>query len=79
MFEKQAEENGFGLGCTVNSTIAWQKGAEFGYNKGKEEANEKLYKAKEIISKLYSAGRDVLICLAELDEDIKQAEQFLKE
>ncbi len=33
MFEKEAEENGFGIGCTVRPTIAWQKGAEFGYNK----------------------------------------------
>ena len=36
MFEKEAEENGFGLGCTVNPTVAWQKGAEFGYNKANE-------------------------------------------
>lgn len=33
MFENEAEENGFGIGCTVKPTIAWQKGAEFGYNK----------------------------------------------
>ena len=39
MFEKEAEENGFGIGCTVNPTIAFQKGAEFGYNK----TNEWLY------------------------------------
>lgn len=32
----EAEENGFGIGCTVNPTIAFQKGAEFGYNKAKE-------------------------------------------
>ncbi len=36
MFEKEAEENGFGIGCTVNPTTAFQKGAEFGYNKAKE-------------------------------------------
>lgn len=36
MFEKEAEENGFGIGCTVNPTIAFQKGAEFGYNKANE-------------------------------------------
>ena len=36
MFEKEADENGFGLGCTVNPTVAWQKGAEFGYNKANE-------------------------------------------
>lgn len=34
--EKEAEENGFGIGCTVNPTIAWQDGAEFGYNKANE-------------------------------------------
>lgn len=36
MFEKEAEENGFGIDCTVNSTVAWQKGATFGYNKANE-------------------------------------------
>ena len=36
MFEKEAEENGFGIGCTVNPTTAFQKGAEFGYNKANE-------------------------------------------
>ena len=36
MLEKDAEENGFGIGCTVNPTVAWQKGAEFGYNKANE-------------------------------------------
>jgi hypothetical protein len=36
MFENEAEENGFGIGCTVRPTIAWQKGAEFGYNKANE-------------------------------------------
>lgn len=46
-----------------------------------ENGNEhdQLIKAKEIMSKLYYAGRDVLMCQAELTEDIKQAEQFLKE
>lgn len=39
MFEKEAEENGFGIGCTVNPTIAFQKGAEFGYNKTNEWHN----------------------------------------
>lgn len=42
MFEKEAEENGFGIGCTVNPTTAFQKGAEFGYNK----ANEWHYPSK---------------------------------
>lgn len=42
MFEKEAEENGFGIGCTVNPTIAFQKGAEFGYSK----ANEWHYQSK---------------------------------
>lgn len=36
MFENEAEENGFGIGCTVSPTIAWQKGAEFGYDKANE-------------------------------------------
>lgn len=36
MFEKEAEENGFGIGCTVNPTTAFQKGVEFGYNKANE-------------------------------------------
>ena len=36
MFEEEAEENGFGIGCTVNSTTSWCKGAEFGYNKANE-------------------------------------------
>lgn len=42
MFEKEAEENGFGIGCTVNPTIAFQKGAEFGYNKAFVEADKNL-------------------------------------
>lgn len=36
MFGNEAEENGFGIGCTVNPTKAWQKGAEFGYDKANE-------------------------------------------
>lgn len=28
MSEKEAEENGFGIGCTVNPTTAFQKCAE---------------------------------------------------
>ena len=36
MFEKEAEEDGFGIGCTVNPTTAFQQGAEFGYNKANE-------------------------------------------
>ena len=44
MFEKEAEENGFGIGCTVNPTTAFQKGAEFGYNK----ANDWCYVKDEL-------------------------------
>lgn len=52
-----------------------------------EKAREQLTKAKEIILKLYNAGRDVLMCRAEekaytrLDNAIndKRIEQFLKE
>lgn len=40
MFEKEAEENGFGIGCTVNPTTAFQKGVEFGYNKAKVEVED---------------------------------------
>lgn len=36
MFEKEAGENGFGVGCCTNSTEAWLKGAEFGYKKANE-------------------------------------------
>ena len=36
MFEKEAEEHGFGKGCTVNPTVAWTKGAEFGFNNANE-------------------------------------------
>lgn len=42
MFEKEAEENGFGIGCTVNPTTAFQDGAEFGYNKAFVEADKNL-------------------------------------
>lgn len=49
MFEKEAEENGFGIGCTVNSTVAWQKGATFGYNKAKEEMQAQIEKMKNCL------------------------------
>jgi hypothetical protein len=53
----------------------------------KADHDKQLTKAKEIILKLYNAGRDVLMCRAEekaydnLDEAIsdKSIEQFLKE
>ena len=70
MFEKEAEENGFGIGCTVNPTTAFQKGAEFGYNKAMNEA-------KGII-------KDLLHCLPKENiegvyEVTEAAEQFLRE
>lgn len=63
MFEKEAEENGFGLGCTVNSTTSWCKGAEFGYNK----ANEWHYVSKKDFPKDF---KDIWICFI-TEEDMK--------
>lgn len=93
MFEKETEEHCNEAVCGIceihcnakchdwqDEYDAFQKGAELGYNKAKREA-------KEIILKLYNAGRDVLMCRAEekvynnLEEAInnKSIEQFLKE
>lgn len=56
----------------------WQEGAEFGYNKAKAE----LTKAKEHIENLLYYVKQCT-CersnYAEIEEDIKQAEQFLEE
>lgn len=57
MFEKESEENGFGIGCTVNPTVAWQKGAEFGYNE-----THRWYDIKE---KLPPYGETVLLYYGE--------------
>ncbi len=74
MFEKEAEENGFGIGCTVNPTTAFQKGAEFGYNK----ANEWHFMKDEMKDKISMALKDPtlqqgfeIICknLAELEKE----------
>lgn len=51
MFEKEAEENGFGIGCTVNPTTAFQKGAEFGYNKANEWHKQEIDDIYDSISK----------------------------
>lgn len=67
MFEKEAEENGFGIGCTVNPTIAFQKGAEFGYNKAKEE-DKWHYPSKGEYPKEYE---DILICFL-TEDDMKE-------
>ena len=68
MFEKEAEENGFGIGCTVNPTTAFQKGAEFGYNKANEwhfvkdgDLPKKIgQKCYFIYSNLYGEGNKVI-------------------
>ena len=65
------------------ATIAYMQGAE----KQKRKSEKQLAKAREIILKLYNAGRDVLMCRAEekaydnLEEAIndRSIEQFLKE
>lgn len=63
MFEKEVEENGFGIGCTVNATTAWIKGAEFGYNKANEWHNLRknpndLPKADTLIRVRTSSGME---------------------
>ena len=63
MFEKEAEENGFGIGCTISPTIAWQKGAEFGYKK----ANEWHFVKDEGTPKVEG---HYLVCLRNKDKDV---------
>ena len=41
------------------------EGVKFGYSKVNEKYIERLGKAKEIILKLYNAGRDTLMCRSE--------------
>lgn len=36
--KEMTKEHGFGIGCTVSPTVAWTKGAEFGYSKAMNEA-----------------------------------------
>ena len=71
MFEKEAEENGFGIGCTVNPTTAFQKGVEFGYNKANEwnypskgeypkECENVLCYCKAVNIKFYSIGHTII-------------------
>jgi hypothetical protein len=81
MFEKESKEYAIDAPPPFSVTReAFKQGAEFGYSKGKNEA-------KEIILKLYNAGRDVLMCRAEekafdnLSKAIndKSIEQFLEE
>ena len=61
MFEKEAEEwwnNEYSPSLYDNVSEVWQKGAEFGYNKGYHDAEEHymnvIDKAKEIIRQLCS-------------------------
>ena len=63
MFKKNAEENGFGLGCTVNPTLAWQKGAEFGYNKANEwhEIESKVSPKREISKKYMPKNKEKVL------------------
>ena len=77
MFEKEAEENGFGIGCTVNPTIAFQKGAEFGYNKANEWHKQDI---DDIYDSISGWGVEYFICIMKdkhkviamgnLDEDL---------
>jgi len=68
MFEKEAEENGFGIGCTVSPTIAWQNGAEYGYNKAKEEYEKKLTEITENRDELLSQIDKLEERIGELEE-----------
>ena len=88
MFEKESKE--YAIDAPPPFSVAreaFKQGAEFGYRKGKSEVIGKLTKAKEIVLKLYNAGRDVLMCRAEekafdnLSKAIndKSIEQFLEE
>ena len=84
MFEKEAEEfvdskKSFwrqGRTCIDSVRQAYQKGAEFGYNK----CNEQLTKAKEIIREYMRFEPMIGICSfysEEYEKTKKKAEQFL--
>lgn len=74
MLEKDAEENGFGIGCTVNPTVAWQKGAEFGYNKANEwhyvkDEGTPIHEGHYLVC-LRNKDHDILDCWILFDKDI---------
>lgn len=90
MFEKEAEDNKPPYAfCTLDTKCelwkdGFQKGAEFGYNKG----NEQLTKAKEIIKDYLTIAKGAHITVCGVPEENRtihvlklneEAEQFIKE